>query len=706
MLGAMAKRRRAARLPLLVSFLVAAACGGAPPQRQAAPPAPATGKAFAPLSIKADAKAPNQALILGTDERNGSTIVPLVGAPARGVVDALFVRRAGEGPPTGGTTPVKLSTAPNTDGSVQVGVLEELSGGTGPSSRAGVWMAAAVAASALGKDLTDVTFRAASGGYLDGASASGLLAAGFLATLTGARIDAAATMTGTINPDGTIGPVAGLPERFKAALDRGKQRIGYPLGLRMARSAATGELVDLVQLAKARGAQAVELASVQDAYQLLTGKRLPEPVPVAAAEMALDDATGKALEARYREWQQRLAQEWAALLQLQQGGGRLPQMLIAMARHAQARGEEAERLAKQGAIAAAYGKVLEAWVFAAAATQTFDVLQQVQQGDVPAAVAALDKLDQLDRAPRELLERVGAMRPATIGDHMLMIGAFQSALRGWGFQAFAADEVRGARRYLERLAGKRKEELATPATADALVAAVAPAIVLIGWTHAETLHGQERLEDERASSLGSLGYTPQLLGVRRLATSFQAAAAAGVTYFDTLLVEPEARRLGIALDAARARVAMHEPDYLVAFMLSRLASRDGMPQELKQQWGEASASWSLLSLAASQLAYLGSAQLIAKHYALQIHTDHLSGQGATALHEQAFASMLETAERAARASARAARIATGAIPVQARLAYQMAGVRRDGDAAARIEALVAYRMSSACSQTSVMLARN
>ncbi len=62
--------------------------------------------------------------------------------------------------------------------------------------------------------------------------------------------------------------------------------------------------------------------------------------------------------------------------------------------------------------------------------------------------------------------------------------------------------------------------------------------------------------------------------------------------------------------------------------------------------------------------------------------------------------------RAARARARAARIATGAIPVQARLAYQMAGARRDGDVAARIEALVAYWMASAYSQTSVMLARN
>ena len=710
----MGKLRGGARASLLIRISLAAAaaaattsaaaCSGGKPGQPAGPtpPAPPTGKAFAPLAIKADAKAPNQAVILGTDERNGSTIVPIVGASARGLVDAMFVKLGGKGPATGGSSPVKLSTAPNADGSVQVGIFEELSGGTGTQWRAGVWISAFVAASTLGKDLTDFTFSASSGGYIDGASASGLMAGGFLATMTGARIDATATMTGTINPDGTIGPVAGIPEKFKGSIEKGKKRLGYPIGLRMSRSAATGELVDLVQLAKDGGAEAVEISNVYDAYQLLTGRRLPQPVPVTEQEMALDDSTAKALDAKYRDWQKRLADEWSTLLQLQQSGN-LPRMLTAMAYHAQSRGEDAEQLHKKGALAAAYATMLEAWVFAASATDTFDVLQKVQQGDVPAAVAALDKLDQLDGATLELFRKLGAMRPSTMGGHMLMMSAFQSALRGWGFKAFAADEIKGAKRYLERLAGKRREELGTPATADQLVAAVAPAIVLIGRTYAETLNAQQRLEYE---SEKTINYMCSLPNVKRLSTSFQSASAAGVNYFDTLLVEPMAKSYGVSLDAARTRLAMNEPDYLVAYMLSHLGGWDGMPQELKKEWGDASLAWNLMSLAANELAYYVSAQLIAKHYSLQVKTDYLSGKGATVEHEKAFANMLETAERTARASARAARIATGAIPVQAKLVYQLASVKRDGDVRAKIEALTAYWMSSAYSQTAVMLARN
>jgi hypothetical protein len=68
--------------------------------------------------------------------------------------------------------------------------------------------------------------------------------------------------------------------------------------------------------------------------------------------------------------------------------------------------------------------------------------------------------------------------------------------------------------------------------------------------------------------------------------------------------------------------------------------------------------------------------------------------------------MLASAERSARASARAARIATGSIPVQAKLAYQQASIARAGDLHDKLDALSHYWTSSAYSQTAVMLARN
>ncbi len=683
-----------------LAFVLFAACGG--PQEKPASEGKG-GQQFAPLGIKADSKLPHQAVILGTDDKNGSTIVTLPTTNTKGVVDAMFVRMGGGQPASGGSSPVKLQTAPNPDSSVQVGIFEEMSGGTGTQWRAGVWVSAFVAANTLGKDLTDFTFSAASGGYIDGASASGLMAGGFLSLITGHAIDPTVTMTGIINPDGTIGPVGGIPEKFLGSIQKGKKRLGYPIGMRWSRSAATGEMVDLAQLAKDNGATAVEVANVYDAYTLLTGKQLPEPVPVSEKEMAVDDVTTKAIEGKYKEWQQRVGNEWAALLQLAQAG-RLPTMLATMAVLAKQKAEKAEKLYQQGFIYPAYSHMLQAWVFAASATDTFDILQKIQSGNGEAALASMVSLDDLEANSAGVFEKIGAIKPSTLGSHLLMLGAFQAALRGWGFKMFAADSIQKARDVLAALAsGATGLDVSSPEIAEQIVDAIAPTVLLIGRTVAETLHATQKLEFEQEQSVN---YICSIPNVKRMSTSFQSAAAAGVNYFDTLIVEPLAKQAGMQLDDARQRVAMREPDYLVAYVLSRLPTAEtGLPAELKKKWGDTSVGWALLSLAASEQAYFDAAELTTKYYSLSVQTDG-TGRVSAVEHEKAFMNMLASAERSARASARAARIATGGIPVQAKLAFQAATIAREGDINDKLEALAGFWQASAISQTAVRLARN
>jgi hypothetical protein len=283
-----------------------------------------------------------------------------------------------------------------------------------------------------------------------------------------------------------------------------------------------------------------------------------------------------------------------------------------------------------------------------------------------------------------------------------MIGAFQAALRGWGQKAFASEAVESTKKFLQGLAGKPRAQLGSPALADEIVGKVAPTILLIGRAIADTTVAAQRLEFE---SEKSINYICSIPNVRRMATSYQSAAAAGVNYFDTLLVQQLADANHVSLDDARKLVMLAMPEYLVAFMLSHVAQADGLPAKLKQTWGEKSVAWNLLALAASEQAYFDAATLVTKHYSLGVNND-ASGRATSVQHDKAFTNMLATAERAARASARAARIATGAIPVQAKLAYQLATVHRDGDLADKLDALQGFWTSSAFSQTAVMLARN
>src|SRR5690606_26025750 len=202
----------------LVAACIALSCGA--PQRAPTPETTLEVKTYEPFAMKADAKAPHQAVILGTDVTDRSTIVPLSAASGTATVDAVLA--------TPGFSPVTLATAPNSDGTLRVALDDG-----GPSWRAGVWMAAQVAATTLGKDLTDLTFSASGGTpQLDGPSSSALIAAGFLAATTGMAVDPTTTIIGVIHSDGTIGAVPDLAERVRAALGRGKTRIGYPPGMR------------------------------------------------------------------------------------------------------------------------------------------------------------------------------------------------------------------------------------------------------------------------------------------------------------------------------------------------------------------------------------------------------------------------------------------------------------------------------------------
>jgi hypothetical protein len=681
--------------------VLAVSCGSSQHGGAAEQPAGAQVKTYAPLGARGDSKVPRQAVILGTDDRNGSTVVPLPATQAQAQVDAMFVREGVGAQATGGMTPVKLATAPNPDQSVQVGVFEEMAGGTGPQWRAGVWMSAIVAATALNKDLTDFTFSASSGGFIDGASASGLMAGGFLAAITGAPIDPKATMTGTINPDGSIGPVAGIPEKFLGSIDKGKKRLGYPIGMRFAKSEATGEMVDLVELAKKHGAEAIEIADVHEAYRLLTGRRLPEPVPVAEADMALDPATQKALEVKYQDWQRKVGAEWATIVQLD-NSGRMPKLLGLLRDYTKQNVDQAEKLHARGALAAAYSRMLGAWAYATGTTHTAEILRQVQAGDLAGAKASLARVATEAPASADAFRQIGKLKPATLGGHLAMMSAFKAALEGWVFGEFAERATAASQAYIESLAGKSAADLGAPDTADQLVQLIAPTMVYEARRMAETSLAEQEIELEPAESVS---YMCSIPNVRRMATSFQSASSAGLNYFDTLLVEPVAKANNVSDDQARELIAMREPDYLVAYMAAKVGDSDGLPKELKAQWGERSLAWGLYSLAGSELAYFNASQLIAKYYSLGVTTDD-QGKVSAIEHDKAFLNMLAAADKNARAAAREARIAAGAIPIQAKLSYQLASIEKDGDLTEKLDALGEFWSSSAMSQTAVMLARN
>lgn len=665
----------------LCTILLTTACGGGRTSGVAQPPASGATK-VTPLGFQREAKTPTQALILGTDAAGGSTVVPLAAAARTVEVDAMWIRYGANGY-EGGMTAAALETGPGSEGEVRVGIYEDVAGGAGGQWRSGVWLSSFIATTVLNKDLTDFTFSASSKGHIDGASASGLMTAGFLASMVGAAIDPSATMTGVINPDGTIGPVGGIPQKFTGAITKGKRRLGYPIGMRYAYDPDSDERVDVVALAREQGAEAIEVGDVYAAYTLLTGKQLPRPVPVDESAMAVDDETVARVEARYATWKARFDEEWARVRELSVAKRLQPDQLE-LAMVAAEEQAAAERLMQQGLAVSAYPRIVRAWEHAAAATAVSDVLEPAIAGDASAALAALDELVALTGTAEEKVRAIAAMKPATMGDHLRMLSAFEAAISGLASDGASASRL--ARVVLDDVAQMSDEERAQPMATRSLARSLSPLTLRLARGVAASAVASDTLEIEQARSID---YRCSLPNVRRLARSFSSAAGSNLVYLDAL--------------AQHATYA--DPDYGLARFAGAVGEPRGLLATLRDEWGEASIAWGLFALAASELSYFRTSVLISKWYSLEARSDW-QGRAVSVQHEKAFMNMLFFAEVRARENARAALVATGEIPVQAKLRYEEARMLREGGVADKLAALEAYWAASSYAQTAVMLARN
>ena len=106
-----------------------------------------------------------------------------------------------------------------------------------------------------------------------GPSASAAMAVAFLAAFRGETIPGNFSMTGMIDPDLTVGPVGGVPEKLTAVAEAGVRLFAVPAGQLVARDPNTGAQVDLEQLGRQLGVKVVEVYTVVDAYTLATGDR-------------------------------------------------------------------------------------------------------------------------------------------------------------------------------------------------------------------------------------------------------------------------------------------------------------------------------------------------------------------------------------------------------------------------------------------------
>jgi uncharacterized protein len=108
-----------------------------------------------------------------------------------------------------------------------------------------------------------------------GPSASAAISVLTSSLLEGIKINNETAMTGTINSGGLIGPVGGLKEKIDAAVSIGIKKVIIPKGESIFTD-ENNETIDLREYAQDKGIELFEVADLNEALYLFSGKRLKE----------------------------------------------------------------------------------------------------------------------------------------------------------------------------------------------------------------------------------------------------------------------------------------------------------------------------------------------------------------------------------------------------------------------------------------------
>lgn len=578
-------------------------------------------------------------------------------------IDALYAVVGPEGPTgEGGTSRVTVTVEKNPSKEIRVGFYESEVAGSGPMWRSAGWMAAITGPFILGRDISEFRFTFDVSGRIDGPSAGALMTTAVLAGLLGDTVKKDATMTGTINPDGTIGPVGGIVAKLDAAKKAKKKLMLVPSGQRYSEDARTEELVDVVEKGEKEGITVREVSDIYAVYKQLTGKDLPRPKGLDKKAELPSDVYAK-VKGKAKQWYSRYLEEkgkYDAISPLFKAAE--TDKLIAQA---DAFGSKAAGYLKQGLVASAYNQVTAAVLYTTIAYQISKTIEAYFGGGLAGAEAYLESIKPAGVKIDGLLDDLKAQKPKTLADTVAIADAYGVLSLATGLENFASSFVK-AEAFTDE---ERLTNLATAASFYALASRVV-----------------DGAEDSLSVGMGAgPTKTPSAEKITKIADALRKASEANINYFDTVVLASEAEARGMSLERAKQWFTATDINY--AFAVSSINSLDW----LKDRLGKGAAS-NLAILGNSLYSYQLSSGLIASYYSLNAQRDE-EGNITGVENEKAMINMLDMAQELSQENINLA-IKAGASPVLSILYFEGAKVLREGDVEDKFEALGNFWLAS------------
>lgn len=573
------------------------------------------------------------------------------------------------GRPQGSLHPFSVSIQPGPrEQEFRLGFFETNVGQLGSMWRAAAWMATSVGAFETGKDINALRVSWETTGRIDGPSAGGLMTSAFISGVLGHEMNKDVAFTGTINPDGSIGPVGGILYKLEAAAKEGKKTFLIPIGQRTFRDEETGQTVDLISKGQLSNIKVQEVATLDEAYEVLTGKTLPRTQAPSRAPDLSTDAYDR-MRPKVLEWKAEYGDAAGRFASTSASARSLFEYEISDLESLARKGDAD---LNQGAVASAYGAYQEAVVgmnAVALGARTVEVL--LGTGDFAQAEAVIVQSAGAGRV-EPLLERLKVLNPSVPEDGLLAVAAWSELVSTIALDSAVRREVQAARNASDSTTRLQN-------------------LVSAGIMQSSQRYTAKAAEDILTFNFGKSRTTNWKVDADLLnswAGIFTRAAEANLTYFDSIVVDQAAQSAGMRTEEAKLVFEARSLPYVVATFGASPGAQDYLERNVGKGPGR---SYAQLGFAIAS--YLASSQLVAEYYSLGAELDE-DGNLVGFARDRALSSMLDAASDRSRERIAAADKA-GGDPSLSTVYFQAARAARDsGSPDKKMSALDNYWRSS------------
>jgi len=503
------------------------------------------------------------------------------------VVNVLTYGKAADGSAVGRCSPVTISADGAANGSARVGFFESEVGGTGDQWRSAGWMAAVTAAMLTDFDPRAMRVSFEYEGRIDGPSAGALMTCGVLAAVRGDNMREDAAMTGTINPDGSIGPVGGIAQKISGAADKGMKLVLIPGSVRFDRD-PDGERIDLVEHGDNLGVRVVGVFDVYHAYKLLTGVELPRDPEAHTPQVTL--AAQKEIRKKISVWYDRYEQSLTSFTELKNTAG-LSQEVIDLYQQGVDSIKRSGELVEEGEFTAALWDRIFAAVCGYLALETGRCRYTYATRGYDGLLERLRNNEWLENEVKRVSSRMKNEVPRSLDQLSVYLIACDAFVEGIALQRLAKESLENA----------PEEESEAALT----LIGVAAENQIIGWLDLK-LAG-----DYLDLAAGYEGKEiPENAPWRQAGDYLRRASSANLAVFDAVIVEPAAQQLSVAGSEMRSRLMFRDRNYAIL----RGAEQYVFP-ELSRYFGDGDAL-GYAYLSTSLYTHIRAAGLLAKYYSL------------------------------------------------------------------------------------------